>query len=125
MRKIPLILLGLLVLAGQILAVRAQGAASANLLRVDAQGFPTVAALLDVLDEQGQPITGLDAEDVTVLEDGQRYPVDELVETTPPAQIVVAINPGPALAVRDGEGIDRITRVKEVLTGWAGAQPVG
>lgn len=123
MRKISLILLGLLLLAGQSYAVRAQSAATAELLLVDAQGFPTVAALLDVLDEQGQPITGLGPDDVTVLEDNQPHPVSGLVETTPPAQIVVAINPGPALALRDGEGIDRISRVKEVLTGWAGAQP--
>lgn len=123
MRKISLILLCLLLLAGQGNAVRAQSAATANVLLVDPQGFPTITALLDVSDAQGQPITGLDPEDMTVLEDNQRYPVDELVETAPPAQIVVAINPGPALAVRDGEGIDRISRVKEVLTGWAAAQP--
>ena len=123
MRKAFLILLSLLLLAGQSIAVRAQSAATAELLRVDAQGFPAVSALLDVLDEQGQPITGLGPDDVTVLEDNQPYPVSGLVETTPPAQVVIAINPGPALAVRDGEGIDRISRVKEVLTGWASAQP--
>jgi FHA domain len=123
MRKISLILLGLLLLAGQGNAVRAQSAATADLMLVDAQGFPTVAALLDVFDEGGQPITGLGAKDVTVLEDNQPHPVNKLVESTPPAQIMVAINPGPALAVRDGEGVERIGRVKEVLTGWAGAQP--
>ena len=123
MRKILLILFGLLLLAGQSNAARAQGVATAELLLVDAQGFPTIAALLDVFDEQGQPITGLKAEDVTVLEDNQPQPVSNLVETTPPAQIVVAINPGPALAVRDGEGIERIRRVNEFLSGWAGAQP--
>jgi hypothetical protein len=124
MRKISLIVLGLSLLAGQVYAVRAQEEmATASVSLVDAQGFPTIAALLDVFDEQGQPITGLRPEDVTVLEDGQPYPVSELVETTPPAQIVVAINPGPALAVRDGEGIERIRRVREVLSGWAGARP--
>lgn len=122
MRKISLFLLGLLLLAGQNTVVRAQSADTAELLLVDAQGFPTVAALLDVYDQQGQPITGLEPENVTVLEDNQPYPVSELVETTPPVQIVVAINPGPALGVRDGEGVDRISRVKEVLTGWAGTQ---
>jgi hypothetical protein len=122
MRKISLILLGLL-LIGQGSAVRAQSAATAELSLVNPQGFPTMTALLDVFDDQGRPITGLQAEDVTVLEDNQPRPVSELVESMPPAQIVVAINPGPALAVRDGEGIERIRRVKEVLAGWAGAQP--
>jgi len=124
MRKILLTLLGLLLLAGQSFAVRAQGAATAMLSLVDAQGFPNVTAQLDVFDEQGQFITGLQPEDVTILEDGQSQPVSELVESAPPAQIVVAVNPGPALAVRDGLGIARFERVTEVLAGWAGAQPI-
>lgn len=123
MRKLLLILLGLLLLAGQGNAARAQSAATAELSYVDAQSFPAISALLDVFDEGGQPITGLEAEHVMVLEDNQPYPVVELVESTPPAQLVVAINPGPALAVRDGEGIERIRRVREVLSGWAAAQP--
>jgi len=122
MRKILFFLLGLLVLAGQGNAVRAQGAATANLYFVEAQGFPTITALLDVFDERGQPITGLNQEDVTMLEDGQPYPVSKLVESTPPAQIVVAINPGPSFAVRDGAGVERIRPVREVLAGWAGAR---
>jgi len=49
MRKISLILLGLLLLAGQTNAARAQeGVATAELSLVDAQGFPAVSALLDV-----------------------------------------------------------------------------
>jgi hypothetical protein len=123
MRKVSLILLGLLLFAGQGYFAHAQGEAEAGLFLVDAQAFPTVSALLDVFDEREQPISGLKPEDVTVLEDGQPFPVTELVETTPPAQIVVAINPGPAFDVRDGQGIQRIQRVREVLSGWAGAQP--
>jgi len=124
MRKLYLILFGLLFLAGQSNAVRAQeGMATAELSLVDAQGFPAVSALLDAYDAQGQPLTSLQPADVTVLEDSQPHPVGELVESAPPAQIVVAINPGPALAVRDGEGKARIQRVTEVLAGWAGAQP--
>ena len=45
------------------------------------------------------------------------------VESAVPAQIVVAINPGPALAVRDGNGIARFTRIVETLGAWANAQP--
>lgn len=123
MRKILLALLGLLLLAGQSYAVRAQGSATAELSLINPQGFPTVTALLDVFDEQGGFITGLDSEDVTILEDDQSHSVNELVESTPPAQVVVAINPGPALDIRDGQGIARFERVTEVLTGWAGAQP--
>ena len=118
-----LALFGLLLLAGQAVVVRAQSAASANLSLIDSQGFPTVAALLDVFDAQGRYITGLQPADITILEDGVQLPVDGLSESAPPAQIVVAINPGPALAVRDGEGIERFRRIVEVLGGWALARP--
>jgi hypothetical protein len=118
-----LALLGLLLLAGQAVVVRAQSAVTANLSLIDPQGFPTVAALLDVFDAQGRYITGLQPEDITILEDGVPLPVDGLSESTPPAQIVVAINPGPSLAVRDGEGIERFRHIVEVLGGWALARP--
>ena len=122
MRKLFLALLGLLLLTGQSSAVHAQNAATARLSLVDAQGFPNVAALLDVLDADGNPITRLNPEDITVLEDRQPFPITELSESTPPAQIVVAINPGPALAVRDGEGIERFKRITDMLSGWANSQ---
>jgi hypothetical protein len=98
--------------------------AMAELSLVDAQGFPAVSALLDVYDAQGQPVIGLGSADVTILEDNQPWSIGELVESTPPAQIAVAINPGPALSVRDGQGKARFEYVTEVLAGWAGAQPV-
>ena len=124
MRNFFLALLGLLFLAGGSDAVRAQNGGTAELSLVDAQGFTTVTALLDVFDAQGGFITGLGAENVTVLEDGQPHPVSGLSASTPPAQIVFAVNPGPALAVRDGQGINRFERVTEVLAGWAGAQTI-
>ncbi len=127
-RKFFLALLGLSLLAGQGFpfgqgsAVRAQGAAAAHLHLVDAQGFPAVAALLDVFDAQGQFITGLQPSNITALEDGNPLPVTGLSESTPPAQIVVAINPGPALAVRGGDGIERYKRITDTLNNWAAAR---
>ena len=123
MHKIFLAFLCLLLLAGQDIAARAQSAATAELSLIDAQDFPEISALLDVYDAEGRPITGLLPDDLTVLEDGQPYPVSELSESMPPAQIVVVVNPGPALAVRDGEGIARFERVTNALVSWAGAQP--
>ena len=40
-----------------------------------------------------------------------------------PVQIVVAINPGPALAVRDGNAIPRFTHVVDILGRWVDSQP--
>lgn len=124
MRKFLFALLGMLI-AGQGIpfgegsAVRAQGSAAAYLHLVDTQGFPSVAALLDVFDAQGQFITGLQPQNIKVLEDGNPLPATGLSESTPPAQIVVSFNPGPALAVRDGQGIERYQRILETLNNWA------
>lgn len=118
-----LLLIALLLVCVPGLVARAQSAARADLSLVDAQGFPGVSALLDVYDAQGNFVTGLGPADVTALEDGQPRPVEQLVESTPPAQIVVAVNPGPAFAVRDGEGIERFRRVVQVLGGWGQARP--
>ena len=53
MRKIFLVLFGLLLLVGQSNIVRAQGEATAELSLVNVQGFPAVTALLDVFGIRG------------------------------------------------------------------------
>jgi hypothetical protein len=90
---------------------------------VDAQGFPQVKALLDVYDESGKFVTGLNAGDLALSEDGEPRPVNTLTESAAAVQLVVAINPGPALAVRDGNAIPRFTKIVESLRLWVEAQP--
>ena len=81
----------------------AQTAAYAEITAIDAQGFPKVNALVDVFNASGEFIDGLKPAAVTVYEDSQPREVDTLTESAVPVQIVVGINPGPALAVRDGQ----------------------
>jgi hypothetical protein len=47
----------------------------------------------------------------------------ELAESPVPAQIVVVVNPGPALGVRDGQGITRYQRVQQALGTWVQSLP--
>ena len=58
--------------------------------------------MLDVYDESGKFVTGLKSGDLTLSEDGGSPPVNTLTESAAAVQLVVAINPGPSLAVRDG-----------------------
>jgi len=90
---------------------------------VDAQNFPQVKALLDVYDESGKFVTGLKSGDLTLSEDGGSPPVNTLTESAAAVQLVVAINPGPSLAVRDGNAIPRFTKIVEALRLWVEAQP--
>jgi hypothetical protein len=102
---------------------RAQTDAEAEIISIDAQNFPQVSALMDVYDASGEFMAGLQPGDLTAYENGQPRPVDKLAESATPVQIVVAINPGPALAVRDANGIPRFTQVEAVLSQWVDAQP--
>ena len=90
---------------------------------MDAQNFPQVKALLDVYDESGKFVTGLKSGDLTLSEDGGSPPVNTLTESAAAVQLVVAINPGPSLAVRDGNAIPRFTKIVEALRLWVEAQP--
>ena len=101
----------------------AQTSAYAEISAPDASAFPKVSALLDVYDASGQFVAGLKPSAVAALEDGNPRPVQELTENPIGAQIVIGVNPGPALDVRDGEGISRYQRVQQMLGGWAQARP--
>ncbi len=125
MRRTLTFLLGVCLLAAPQIFVRAQTAAYAEITAIDTQGFPKVTALVDVFNANGEFMAGLKPASVTVYEDSQPRMVDTLTENAVPVQIVVGINPGPALAVRDASGVARFTRVVEALGTWANAQPTG
>lgn len=116
-------ILGLLMILSLFVPVSAQGQAEADLYPPDASAFPAVTALLDVFNAQNIFVTGLKPQAVSVIEDGKPYPVDDLVERMLPAQIVVAVNSGPALDVRDAQGISRFQRIAQVLSGWVQTRP--
>jgi hypothetical protein len=123
MRKLFGSLLALSLLCGLIQSAQAQGQALADFYPPDVSAFPTISAQLDVFDATGVFVSGLQAAAVTVMEDDQPRPVDELIEQALPAQMVIAVNPGPSLDVRDGQGISRFQRIAQVLSSWAQARP--
>jgi hypothetical protein len=102
---------------------QAQTGAYAEIIAVDSQDFPQISALLDVYNANGSFASGLEPVSLTAYEDGQPRPVDSVAQLEVPVQIVVAINPAPALDVRDSSGTARIARVVEALGNWANAQP--
>jgi len=123
MRKLFTFFLSLSLLALPSAFARAQATSYAEIVSVDARGFPQITALMDVYDANGRFMEGLQAADLTAYEDGQSHPVDALTAYDVPVQLVVAINPGPGLAVRDGNAIQRFTKVVETLSQWVNSQP--
>ncbi|HET9908069.1 MAG TPA: FHA domain-containing protein [Anaerolineales bacterium] len=123
MSKFLTYILSLSLLAVPFTSARAQTAAYAEIASVDAQNFPQISTLVDVYNANGEFMTGLRASDFTVYEDGEPRNADAISESNVPVQIVVAINPGPALAVRDANAVPRFTYVVDMLGRWADAQP--
>lgn len=124
MRKLLVFLLTVGLLLTQTIGGHAQGkGGEVDLYPPDVSAFPMIAAYLDVIDSQGAFASGLTPEAVTVIENGQPLPATELSELSVPLQIAVIINPGPALDVRDKQGISRFQRLSQVLDGWAQNQP--
>lgn len=123
MRRIFAFLLSFCLLALPAAFARAQAAAYAEIVSVEARDFPKMTALVDVYDANGRFMEGLRPADLTAYEDGQPRPVDTLTGSAVPVQLVVAINPGPGLAVRDSNAVPRFTRVVETLSQWVNAQP--
>jgi hypothetical protein len=99
--------------------VRAQTGAQASLGALSTEAFPSITSTLDVRDEQGQFVTGLSADQVTIYENDQALAIDSLTELRPGAQLVVAFNAGTAFAVRDSQALTRYDHVREALEQWA------
>ncbi len=97
----------------------AQTSAGASLLPPQTDSFPRIRAYLDVHDAQGAFINGIQASQVTVLENSQPLPVAELELLRPGAQIVLVVNPGPPFSIRNSQGTTRYERLATALGDWA------
>jgi hypothetical protein len=104
------------------LRAQAQTASTAYLSPPEISEFPQLSAYLDVTDSQGGFLSGLTSSDVTILEDGLQLPLSGLQALRPGVQFVLAITPGSALEIRDGQGHTRYQHLIEGLLGGAWIQ---
>lgn len=123
MRKLLSFVLSLSLILAYVQATSAQGNAYAVLSAPDVSAFPKISAILDVFDAQGQFVSGLKPEDLTLLEESIPRPVEALTPFQPGAHVIVTVNPGAAFSVRDSEGISRYERAVDVLRAWAASLP--
>src|SRR5512144_250944 len=96
----------------------AQTGVKAFLFPPKVTGFPQVTTYLDVHDANGNFVHGLRPQDVKIQENIRQLPVDSLEEIQPGVQYVIALSLGPALAVRDAEGISRYDHLVQNLRTW-------
>ncbi|MFZ6026360.1 MAG: FHA domain-containing protein [Chloroflexota bacterium] len=101
----------------------AQSASTATLYPVDTSQFPVLSAYLDVRDDQGNFVPGLQAGDVRMLENNRSLPIDNLAQLNPGTQFVVAVSPGDSMGIRDSLGNSRYRYITTALTDWAESLP--
>jgi hypothetical protein len=123
-RRVLLALLAFLSLfpSAAVSFVTAQEAGQVRPAPAETASFPRITTYLDVRNAEGSFIYGLEAENIRVLEDNQPLPVAEMNLLRPGAQVVVAINPGPAFAIRDSQGLTRYDYLVQSLHAWTGAR---
>ena len=102
--------------------VNAQEGNQVRLAPVDTQSFPMIRSYLDVRSSEEEFLHGLDQQQVRIVENGKRLPVQELQEIRTGAQFVLAISPGSTLEIRDVQGISRYEYLAEALQNWAFAR---
>lgn len=120
---LSIFLLALALAGGLAPAARAQGGYRLILYPVDSSRFPTLSFKFDLYDPQGNYVGNLQRESVTLLENGETVPFDRFESQPQGMQVVVAVNPGPALAVRDGFGISRYDKISGALLAWVEGLP--
>ena len=108
--------------AAGLAAARAEEPGSLVLARVEAADFPRMRLYFEAYDGWGNFIPNLRVGDVTVLEDEQAVPLDELTRLQSGVQVIAAVNEAPELSNRY-EGRTRLEAIVSHLLTWAEAQP--
>ncbi|MBE9523615.1 MAG: FHA domain-containing protein [Chloroflexi bacterium] len=107
----------LLILLGSI-PVNAQGTAKAVLSRLDTQAFPQISAQINIHNNIGYFVHGLEPVDITIQENENTIPLDTITEVNTGAQFVFSLNIGPSYAIHNPDGISRLESVIQSVTSW-------
>jgi hypothetical protein len=123
MRKVLSLLLVSISLLGAASSAYAQSNGQATLYNLQTASFPAISAGMDVYDAAGNFVTGLQAADITVLEDNNPRALSKLEELQPGAQFAVALNTGSVFGWRDAYAVTRLDTIRKALMDWATSLP--
>lgn len=114
-----LILLSLVCLTAGLPEASAQSEHQARLEYPDFSDFPVLRTYLDVVSGNGTFLTGLEEDNIRLIEDGQPRQLLEFQELTPGIQLVLAVNIAPPFAIQDVTGNSRWEYLNEALQIWS------
>lgn len=99
--------------------VRAQLSAFAEITKPVLNTFPELVFYLDAFGNDGVFISGLKADEITLLEDGVNLKPDKLTELATPVNFILSINSSPVLGYRDAAAVTRYEKLTQHLANWA------
>lgn len=119
-RKTPTILFLILFITSlSIGVVHAQYSAYAEITPPSLNTFPELVFYLDAFGPEGEFLSGLTKDQITLLENGNNLtPVSARVLPTP-LNFILSINSSPSLGNRDALGVTRYEKVVNHITAWA------
>lgn len=100
----------------------AQEVSQTRLASINSDDFPRLTSYLDVRTSEGDFVYGLDKQDVEIIEDDVRISVTEFEHLLAGAQMVLAINPGPAFNIQDVNGLSRYDYISQALIKWGNSR---
>jgi hypothetical protein len=95
-----------------------QGELTVKLTDLNTSAFPQITAYLDVHSASGIFLNSLTTDNLNIIEAGQPLPVDMVSIKKTGVQFVIAITLGPAMGIRDGQGINRLEYVLQGMGKW-------
>lgn len=121
--KIPFLLLASILALQSVFVASGQGLAYAEITKPDLGTFPAITTFLDAFDEEGNFIQDIRHDEITILENGVEYKPAKLSSLQTPLNFILAINSSPSLAIRDGAGRSRLSKVVAHLSNWVDTLP--
>lgn len=95
-----------------------QGEPTAKLTDIDVSAFPQITAYLDLHSASGTFMDNLTAENLRIIEAGQPLTADQVSIEKTGVQFVIAITLGPAMGIRDGQGVNRLEYILQGVGKW-------
>jgi hypothetical protein len=115
------LLLTLLILLGCFAPVFAFGPGELNLSLLDTSAFPTISFYLEPTDSQGQIVSDLKPDQISILEDNRALKPESVTQLPRGVQFTVAVNTLPALS-NQANGSDPFSAIRQDLLSWAAGQ---
>ena len=120
--RVTLIWIIILALGAIYKPISAQEGNQVRLAPISNQEFPKMSTYMEVRSAEGEFIHGLETQNVRIIEDGVKIPVEELQHLNTGVQFVLAVSPGQAFEIRDVQGVSRYEYLAQALKDWSQAR---